>query len=176
MPTMPPHPASRRGAPRRAPRGSRLAAALLAALVLGGPALAQPDSGATARFTARAAQPLDAVVLTHLADALEAGDTDAVLASTADRVELSVLGQGALFSRSQARLVLQRFFRQYPPARAEFAEQALVDDGRAAMGRYWGSEGGEPLALYARFQPAGDAWRLVALRLDRPSRYRLGGH
>jgi hypothetical protein len=99
--------------------------------------------------------------------ALEAGDAEALLTEAGDRLELVLFERGGLFSRGQAALVLDGFFRRHPPARVVLAEQSLTDEERAAIGRYWTRTGEPPLRVYFRFRPDGRAWSLDAVRIER---------
>lgn len=134
---------------------------LLVPVVLGPPARSQPD-------------PQDAAALAALGAALEDGDSGRLLDGACERVELSLFGQGARYSRGQAALVLRDFFRRFPPMRVQLSEPSVVDDGRAAMGRYWTDEG-NPLGIYIRLEREGDDWLLAVLRVDRPALYRVNG-
>lgn len=107
--------------------------------------------------------------------ALEAGDAEALLAASAARVELVLFEQSGLYSRGQAALVLEAFFERNPPARVILAEQALADDGRAAMGRYWTGTSEDPLRVYVRLRPADEAWEVDAVRIERGSPQNIGG-
>ncbi len=115
-----------------------------------------------------AADPDDESVA-RVVEALEEGDADALLEASGDPLELVVFDRSGLFSRRQAALVLQGFFRRHPPRRVVFAEQALTDEERAAMGRYWTRSGEPPLQVYLRFRPEGEAWSLDAVRIERTS-------
>lgn len=118
----------------------------------------------------------DDEVVAQAADALETGDTRALLDLAARRVELVLLDQSARYGRGQASLVLRDFFRRYPPERVALAERSVTDDGYAAMGRYWTTSGTGPFALYVGFRRVGaDVWLLDALRIERTTFGRTGG-
>ena len=111
----------------------------------------------------------------RVAAALEAGDAEAVLGQVDGRVELVLFDRGGLFSRGQAALVLDGFFRRHPPTRVVLAEQSLTDEERAAMGRYYSRTGEPPLRVYVRFRPEGAAWALDAVRIERGTSSLVGG-
>ena len=122
-----------------------------------------------AQQTREAAVDPDDESVTRVVEALEDGDADALLEESGDPLELVVFDRSGLFSRRQAALVLQGFFRRHPPRRVVFAEQSLTDEERAAMGRYWTRSGEPPLQVYLRFRPEGEAWSLDAVRIERTS-------
>jgi len=132
--------------------------AFLAAAAVLVPAGAQADTDA---------DPDDDAAVARVVEALEEGDADALVDEAGDPLELVVFDRSGLFSRRQAALVLEGFFRRHPPERVVVAEQSLTDEERAAMGRYWTRGGGSPLRVYLRFRPEGDAWSLDAVRIER---------
>ena len=113
--------------------------------------------------------------LERVADALQEGDPTGVFADAASRVEVVVFGEGGMYRKGQASHVLRDFFRHYPPDRVAFGERSSSDEGRTAIGRYWTRDGGSPLRVRVVHRVDGDAWELVALRIDRGSSFRTGG-
>jgi hypothetical protein len=114
-------------------------------------------------------------VIGQVADAFETGNSEALLDMASRRVELVLLDQGAHYSRGQAALVLQDFFRRYPPARVMLSERSVSGGGRAAMGRYWSANSSGPLMLYVGFRVTPeDEWLLDAIRIERASLQRTG--
>ena len=117
--------------------------------------------------------PTDA--LGRVAQGLEAGDPDRVLADVDGRVEIVLFGQGGVFRRAQAAHVLRDFFRRYPPGQVSFSEPSSLDDGQTATGRYVPASGGAPLSVRVMHRVAGDDWVLASVRIDQRSVVRPSG-
>ncbi|NNF58478.1 MAG: DUF4783 domain-containing protein [Rhodothermaceae bacterium] len=114
-------------------------------------------------------------VIAQATEALEAGDSGALLDLAARRVELVIMDQSAQYSRGQAVLVLRDFFRRYPPDRVTLSERSVAGDGRAAMGRYWSANSSGPFSLYLGFRVmAEEEWLLDTIRIERTSLQRTG--
>ena len=114
-------------------------------------------------------------VITEVTEALEAGDSGALLDLAAQRVDLVLLDQSAQYSRGQAALVLRDFFRRFPPDRVTLSERSVSGDGRAAMGRYWSANSSGPFSLYIGFRVTlEEDWLLNEIRVERTSLQRTG--
>jgi hypothetical protein len=147
---------------------------VLGAVLLGAPVILPVYPSAQEVEEPPPAGPTDEAVA-RVTAAFEEGDSDALLALTAARVEIVFLGQGARYSRGQAALVLRDFFRRYPPERVELSERSSAGDGCAAMGRYWSGNSSAPFALYVGFRVSGDeAYTLEAIRIERATFSRTG--
>ena len=68
-------------------------------------------------------RPLDRVAV-----AFERGDVQMLLDDEASRVEVGIYEESQLYSRAQARFVLQAFFDKHPPER--FSLQHIEDQSR----------------------------------------------
>lgn len=102
--------------------------------------------------------------------AFERGDYDALLDLAHRRVEIMILGQGARYSPSQAKMVMRTFFRQHPPERVQLSEYAASGGDRAAVGEYLPQSGEAPLYLYVGLRSTrGDRWELASIRIERMS-------
>ncbi len=142
-------------------------------------ALAAVLFGAVVQAQVRA-QVRDDRLAARLAAAMEAGDAAALLEDAAARVELVLFDRSGLYSRGQAVLVLQGFFRRHPPGHAELDEWVRAPDSRTAMGRYSPATGDPPLRVSVRLRPGepaagGERWQVDAVRIERGSTQNIGG-
>lgn len=135
-------------------------AALLALLAVSLGAHPQPDPDAALQRVQRG---------------LQSADASMVLTDMPSRVEIVLFGQGGMFGRPQATLVLRDFFRRHPPSRVTFSEPSSSEDGQSATGRYWTDAGGTPLSIRVTHRADGDRWELASIRIDQRSAARTGG-
>lgn len=140
------------------PLASRVAALALLALTLGAHPQSDPDAA-----------------LARVERGLEGGDADLVLTDMTGRVEIVLFGQGGVFGRPQATMVLRDFFRRHPPREVSFYEPSSSDEGQTATGRYSTSSGGTPLSVRVLHRADGDRWELASIRIDQRSTVRAGG-
>ena len=143
---------------RIAPLASRAAALLLLTALVGAHVPAGPGDA-----------------LGRVAQGLERGDPDEVLADVDGRVEIVLFGQGGVFRRAQATHVLRDFFRRYPPGSVTFYEPSSSDDGQTATGRYLPLAGGTALSVRVMHRVSGDDWDLASIRIDQRSAVRPNG-
>lgn len=139
--------------------GVGLAGGILCALLLlavrPGPAAAQ-QSGADA--------------LAELQEAFARGDVRGLLAHAADRVDITIFGASAIYSRAQAQYVMEDFFRQQPPERFNWQDPSQRDGNWFAAGLYWYRRADHPLRIYVRLRQTADQWELREIRIDRRMR------
>ena len=115
---------------------------------------------------ARAQEPDDAL-LARLEGAFGQADVAALLEQAAERLDLTVLGAGAVYSRAQAQYVMENFFRDHPPVRFRFHDPSRRDENWFAAGQYvYGSEE-RTLGIYVRLRWQGARWELREIRIDR---------
>jgi len=105
--------------------------------------------------------------LARVQSALQSGSVNGLMETATSRVEISLFGSGAQYSRAQAAFVLQDFFRQFPPERVDFVERSMAETSRTAMGSYWVAGQPDPLGVYVRLRFVGGEWRLAAVRMER---------
>jgi hypothetical protein len=105
------------------------------------------------------AQVPDTLVET-LRAAVDEGDVNQLVALGEERIEVGLFGAARLYSRSQARRVLLRFFRDNPPTRLTIRESVATDKAWFASGDYHRLGGREPLRVFIRLRKVGDAWQL----------------
>jgi hypothetical protein len=145
----------------------RIAPLLLAlTLSLAAPVLAP---AAQAQRVAAATVP-DTLVLARVESAFRAGDAASLLAEAAEPVDLAIFGQGASYTRSQAALVLQDFFRRHPPAQVAFEEEVVSENRRSVIGHYREAGGAAPSAVFVRLRARGDRWEIRSIRIERAGR------
>ena len=143
---------------RLGPLASRAAAIALLAVTLGAQPLSDPEAA-----------------LGRVERGLEAGDAALVLTDMSSRVEIVLFGQGGMFGKPQATLVLRDFFRRHPPGGVAFSEPSSSEDGQTATGRYRASTGGSPLSIRVMHRADGDRWELASIRIDQRSTVRSSG-
>ena len=97
---------------------------------------------------------------------LESADPDLVLSDMPSRVEIVLFGQGGMFGRPQATLVLRDFFRRHPPGQVAFFEPSSSEEGQTATGRYRTNAGGTPLSVRVTHRARGGEWSLASIRID----------
>jgi hypothetical protein len=112
----------------------------------------------------------DTLVLTRVESAFRAGDAAGLLAEAAEPVDLAIFGQGASYTRSQAALVLQDFFRRHPPAQVAFEEEVVSENRRSVIGHYREAGAGAPSAVFVRLRARGDRWEIRSIRIERAGR------
>lgn len=113
------------------------------------------------------AQPADVPVeVEAMADAFGEGDVRALLTRTSERLEIAVFGASRLYSRSQARYVLEAFFRDYAPDRFDLRDVARAGGGAFAEGDYWYARGASPLRVYLRLRREGGSWELREILIE----------
>ena len=113
------------------------------------------------------AQDHDDALLARLEGAFAQGDVAALLEEAAERLDLTVLGASAVYSRAQAQYVMENFFRDHPPVRFRFQDPSRRDENWFAAGQYvYGSEE-HALWIYVRLRWQGARWELREIRIDR---------
>ena len=164
----------------------RLASVLLATLLvllaafapasppLAGSALAAPTEGEARSLAYHQTARPDSSLSERLERAFGEGDAEAVMDEAASRLDVSVLGQGARYSRSQAAFVLQAFFREHPPAHATLATSGVAERARSLLGRY-ASEDETIFRLEVRLRLRGSRWEVVGIRIEQAKAGRQGG-
>jgi len=95
--------------------------------------------------------------------AFESGDVDALIRRCADRVDLSLFGEGELVSKSQAKYVMREFFRDYPPEKLDVEETSGTEGSWFASGVYL-HQRGNPLSVYFRLRSRDGEWELREIR------------
>lgn len=114
-----------------------------------------------------AAQEAGQDVLKQIEAAFEQGSVAGLLGRGTDRIDITILGSGSVYSRAQAQYVLERFFREHPPQRFRLDAPYRRDDNAFASGRYWYAQGESPLWVYIRLRREGANWELREIRIDR---------
>ena len=117
-------------------------------------------------FRPAAAQ--DSEPMRDLEAALQAAATDDILRQTDRTLDLVILGNGGVYSTSQAAHILQEFFREYPPSRLRLASGARNGTLKTASGLYWSNRLVEPVGVFARYRFSEGGWVLVALHVAAP--------
>lgn len=142
---------------RLGPLATRTAALVLLMVSLG--AHPQPDPDAA---------------LERVQRGLQAADAGLVLTDMSSRVEIVLFGQGGMFGRPQATMVLRDFFRRHPPSQVSFSEPSSSEEGQTATGRYRTNSGETPLNVRVTHRADGDQWELASIRIDQRSVVRTG--
>lgn len=99
--------------------------------------------------------------------AFRTGDAQALLEDAAERIEIMFFGQGMLYSRAQARYVMQDFFRQYPPVQFRMQHASTTGGSWFGTGTYAYERGERPLQVYVRLKRQGrDRWEVREIRIE----------
>lgn len=119
---------------------------------------------AAAAWQPAEAQDSEAVVLARIETAFAQGNVAGLLERAADRLDITMFGTSAVYSRAQAQYVLEGFFRDYPPRPFRFQEPSRRDENCFVTGRY--GYGDDPLRVYVRLRRQGADWELREIRID----------
>ncbi|MFW5973403.1 MAG: DUF4783 domain-containing protein [Bacteroidota bacterium] len=87
----------------------------------------------------------------------------------ADRVEVTLFGSAAMYSRGQAMYVLANFFREYPPVRVVLNEPSRSGANWFALGSYFHEAGKQPLRVFIRLRSKEGRWELREIRIEQRS-------
>lgn len=99
--------------------------------------------------------------------ALGEADVDALTERAAERIELTLFGSAAMYSRGQAMYVLAEFFRDYPPRRVDFSDPSRSGGNWFALGEYHYERGEAPLRVFIRLRSNDGTWQLREVRIER---------
>lgn len=113
------------------------------------------------------AQTADPPGVAGLLEAVEEGRAEDILAFAGDRLEIGLFAATRTYSRSQARFVLESFFRENPPASVTLERSAGTDVGWFASARVAVVRAEQPLRLYIRLRRQGDRWLLREIAFRR---------
>lgn len=145
----------------------RLATTVFVVLLVLGSLAGGPGDALGAAYAQSAPSP-DSTAFDWVERAFRTARVDALLDGSADRLDVIIFGKGASYSRAQAALVLQDFFRRHPPARVAFEQEVLAEDRRSMIGEYWVAEDhAEPIAVFVRLRARGESWQLRSIRIER---------
>ena len=80
------------------------------------------------------------------------GSASELVSGTTDRLEVSVLGEGMLYTKGQAHYVLRDFFKAHPPKSFQINKVARAGESWFVSGRYLSSKNGAPYRVYVRLR------------------------
>lgn len=106
----------------------------------------------------------------QLQKAFEQGSPEMLLGGSSERLDITLFGASAIYSRAQAQYVMKNFFREYPPVRFRLQEPSQREDNWFVAGSYWYGHAADPLWVYVRLRRQGDSWELREIRIDRQPR------
>ena len=113
----------------------------------------------------RPAARLDSAFAQRLGLAFAKGDAAALMEDAAPRLDVTVVGEGARYSRSQAAFVLGAFFRDHPPLHVTLAPAGVADGARSLLGVYE-SENDASFRLDVRLRRRAKGWEVTSVRID----------
>lgn len=117
---------------------------------------------------AQASAVSDSTALGRVERAFRTASVEGLLDGAADRLDVIIFGKSGAYSRAQAALVLQDFFRRNPPGRVSFEQEVLAEDRRSIIGTYWVAEdNAEPVAVFVRLRSRDSGWQLRSIRIER---------
>ena len=108
---------------------------------------------------------LDAV-MSHLEDAIESGQANKIVQRAGAYVEVSILGNGTLYSRSQTTYILKAFFKKHPPKRFAFQRRMHVGDDWYMYGTYWDAVDRQTYRLELRMRRTGSGYEIKNIRIS----------
>jgi len=145
----------------------RLVTTVFVVLLAFGSHVVGPGDVRGAAYAQSAPSP-DSTAFDWVERAFRTARADVLLDGAADRLDVIIFGKGASYSRAQAALVLQDFFRRHPPARVAFEQEVLAEDRRSMIGEYWVAEDhAEPIAVFVRLRARSEGWQLRSIRIER---------
>jgi hypothetical protein len=145
----------------------RLASTVLVLLLALGSPAGWSGSAHGAAY-AQSPPPSDSTAFDWVERAFRTTRVDVLLDGAADRLDVIIFGKGASYSKAQAALVLQDFFRRHPPARVAFEQEVLAEDRRSMIGEYWVAEDhAEPISVFVRLHARDSGWQLRSIRIER---------
>lgn len=106
------------------------------------------------------------VIQTGLSD----GDAILLMSVASDRLELALLGASQQYSKSQATLVLKKFFEENRPRSFVVVDSIRAEGGIFLEGRIRLKESNRVLRAYLRVNRTGGAWKLRELLIERADR------
>lgn len=104
-------------------------------------------------------------VVERVQSAFEDGNADLLLDDAADRVEVSLPGTRAYYSRSQAMYVLREFFDNHGPRRFATKDVSTAGTSFFITGRFWHVRSEQPFSVYTRFSGTDQA-QLQEVRIE----------
>ncbi len=102
----------------------------------------------------------------HLQDALAHGNVEQIMTHVRKGLEINLFSRRRAYSRGQARYVLKRFFKSYPPRRFVLRDDYESKKGWFVAGDYWYGNRREPLRLYLRLRQRDKEWELRELIVE----------
>lgn len=108
-------------------------------------------------------------VLEKLEQAIGDGNAEAVFENASRQIEVSILGDVALYSKAQAQQVVRKFFSEHPPDRFSFSDGSTAEQRRFAEGLYFGKRHKAPYRVFVYLRNADGLWELRELRIEPPA-------
>ncbi len=105
-------------------------------------------------------------VLQSLEGAIKDGNAEAVFEKASRQVDVSILGETALYSKAQAQHVVRKFFSDNPPERFAFTEDDLATQRRFAFGLYYARKHQVPYRVYVYLRDRDGLWELREFRIE----------
>ena len=121
-------------------------------------------------FTGRAQAQSPDLPLASIRTAFASGSASELVSGTADRLEVSVLGEGMLYTKGQAHYVLRDFFKAHPPKSFEINKVARAGESWFVSGRYLSNKNGAPYRVYVRLRQMASergGWSIQEIHISR---------
>jgi hypothetical protein len=112
------------------------------------------------------AQTTEDDLLTSIAESMQEGEAPSLFDFAARQVDMSILGEDGLYSRSQGTHVLRRFFSEHPPIRFAFTEVNDSPQRRLLLGHYWAKRVESPFSVFIYIRKKGEIWEFTELRIE----------
>lgn len=109
-------------------------------------------------------------VMNKLEAAIAEGKVDPIIRLAGSRLDVSILGEGRNYSRSQAEFVLAQFFSTHRASSFRFTASSEAGKGKFVEGLYYSHESRRPFRIYVRLSKKGDDWELREFSVERSSR------
>ena len=109
-------------------------------------------------------------VLRTIRKAVAEGDVRQLLAGSTESIELALFAASQQYTRSQATLVLRKFFKENTPTSFELVDSTRSNRGLFVEGQMRTTRYEIPLRTYFRLKKSPDGWKLREFLIESPDR------
>ena len=108
--------------------------------------------------------------LSTIRRAVAEGNAKLLLAESTESIELALFAESHQYTRSQATLVLKKFFKENKPTSFELVDSTRSNLGLFVEGRMRTINYQVPLRTYFRLKKSPDGWKLREFLIESPDR------
>ena len=104
-------------------------------------------------------------VVSSIQNAIERGNAGTLINKSSAYVEVSIMGNSTLYSRSQAGYILKEFFRENPPRKFAFQKRLNVGNDWYMYGTYWNQTKEEAYRMEVRLRMNNGMYEIKNIRI-----------